>query len=110
MKSPTCVKEVQILNGRLAALTRFLCRSTDECKSFFQVLKKNEADFCWDDECETAFQGLKMYLISLPLLSKPVTGETLFLYLAVSESAVSGALVLVRLKACRNRCCTSANR
>lgn len=39
------------------------------------------------------FQGLKKYLASPPLLSKPVTGETLFLYLAVSKSAVSGAFV-----------------
>ena len=38
------------------------------------------------------FQGLK-YLASPPLLSKPVTRETLFLYLAVSESAISGALI-----------------
>ena len=39
------------------------------------------------------FQGLKKYLASLPLLSKTVTKETLYLYLAVSESTVSRALV-----------------
>ena len=46
-----------------------------------------------DEEYEATFQGLKEYLTSLPLLSKPITGEILFLYLAISESAVSGALV-----------------
>ena len=45
MKSPTCVKEVQMLNGCLAALNRFISRSTDKCKPFFQALKKNGADF-----------------------------------------------------------------
>ena len=45
-----------------------------------------------DEECEAAFQGLKRYLTSPPLLSKPITGET-FLYFAVLESATSGALI-----------------
>ena len=39
------------------------------------------------------FQDLKKHLASLPLLSKLITRDPLFLYLAVSESAVSGALV-----------------
>ena len=46
-----------------------------------------------NEECETAFQGLKRYLTSPPLLFKPTSGEMLFLYLAISESTVSGALI-----------------
>ena len=46
MKYPTKVKEVQILNGRLAALNRFLSRSIDKCKPFFLSIKKNKANFC----------------------------------------------------------------
>jgi len=46
MKLSTCVKEVQMLNERLAAaLKRFISRSTDKCRVFFQDLKKNGADF-----------------------------------------------------------------
>ena len=81
MKSPMCVKEVQILNVHLAILNRLLSRSTDKCKPFFQALKKNRTDFRWDEE----YEGLKRYLTSPTFLSKPVTGETLFLYLAVSR-------------------------
>ncbi|TVU66563.1 RNase H-like domain-containing protein, partial [Cobetia crustatorum] len=47
----------------------------------------------WTPECEQAFQQLKQYLGSPPLLSKPEEGEPLFLYLAVSASAVSSALI-----------------
>jgi len=54
---------------------------------------KNGTDFHWNEECETVFQGLKAYLASPPLLSKPTSGEMLFLYLAVSESAVSEAQI-----------------
>ena len=92
-KSPTCVKEVQMLNERLAVLNRFISRSTDKCRHFFQALKKNGAGFRENEKCETSFQGLKRYLASLSLLSKPFSGETLYLYLAVSESAVSETLV-----------------
>ena len=67
------------MNGRLAALNRFINRSTDKCRPFFQVLKKNGADFCWNQECEMSFQGLKKYLASPPLLSKPSSGETISL-------------------------------
>ena len=44
-------------------------------------------------ECEETFQDLKRYLASPPLLSTPVLKEELLLYLAVSPSAVSSALV-----------------
>ena len=39
------------------------------------------------------FRTLKEYLSKPPLLSKLVDGKTLFLYLAVSEYAISGALI-----------------
>ena len=54
---------------------------------------KGNKRFLWDDKCEQAFKVLKEYLGKLLLLSKPVEGEPLFLYLAVSEYAVSGALI-----------------
>jgi len=59
MRSPTCVKKVQILNERLATLIRFLSCSIDKCKPFFQAIKKSKANFCCNKECEAAFQGLK---------------------------------------------------
>ena len=42
------VKEVQNLNGKIAALNRFVSRATDKCLPFFRVLKKS---FEWTDEC-----------------------------------------------------------
>ena len=49
--------------------------------------------FAWTDECEAAFQELKHYLSNPPLLSPSKEGEDLFLYLAVSVTAVSVALI-----------------
>ena len=45
------------------------------------------------DECQKAFQDLKVYLIMAPLLSSFVLGEELYLYLAVTPHAVSSALI-----------------
>ena len=50
-------------------------------------------DYRWNEDCEAAYQGMKKYLASPPLLSKSVIGGILYLYLMVSESAVSGDLV-----------------
>ena len=48
MKPPRNVKEVQSLNGKVAALNRFVSRATDKCLPFFRTLKKS---FEWMDEC-----------------------------------------------------------
>ena len=40
-----------------------------------------------------AFRALKEYLSKLSLLSKPVEGEPLYLYLTVMEYTISGVLV-----------------
>ena len=45
------------------------------------------------DECEVAFHSLKEYLAKPSLLSSLVEGEDLFLYLAVSPTIVSSALI-----------------
>ena len=90
MVPPRNVKEVQSLNGKIAALNRFMSRATDKCLPFFCTLKKS---FKRTVECQRAFKELKAYLSSLPLLSPLRLGEELFLYLAVSPVAVSAALV-----------------
>ncbi|XP_059432543.1 uncharacterized protein LOC132165870 [Corylus avellana] len=92
MQSPKNVKQVQQLTGRIAALSRFISRSTDKCLPLFKILRKA---FEWSKECEQAFEQLKRYLVSPPLLSRAVPGETLYLYLAVSPTAVSAALIRV---------------
>uniref|UniRef100_A0A2N9G4Z6 Reverse transcriptase domain-containing protein n=1 Tax=Fagus sylvatica TaxID=28930 RepID=A0A2N9G4Z6_FAGSY len=88
LKAPRTHKEVQRLTGMTAALGRFISRSADRCQPFFQLLKKSTT-FKWDDKCVSAFEDLKRYLSSSLLLSNPTPGEPLFLYLAVSDRAVS---------------------
>ena len=76
----------------MAALNRFISRSTNKCLPFFNILKGNKK-FAWDDECRDTFTKLKEHLGRPPLLAKPEKGEKLYLYLAISEHAISAALV-----------------
>ena len=78
------------MTGQIAALNRFVSRATDKCLPFFKTLKQA---FAWTDECETTFQELKRYLSNPPLLSPSKQGESLYLYLAVSETVVSASLI-----------------
>ena len=68
----------------------FVSKATDKCLPFFKILKKA---FDWTDQCQKAFQDLKVYLTTAPLLSPSIPGEELYLYLAVSPHAVSSALI-----------------
>ena len=90
MTLPRNINEVQSLNGKVAALNRFVSKATDKCLPFFRTLKKS---FEWTDECQQAFEQLKAYLSAPPLLSPSQPGEELFLYLAVSLAAISAALI-----------------
>ncbi|GAU40667.1 hypothetical protein TSUD_397790 [Trifolium subterraneum] len=47
----------------------------------------------WSDKCEEAFQQLKVFLASPPILTHPQLGSPLYLYLVVSENSMSSALV-----------------
>ena len=41
MTPPRNIKEVQSLNGKIAALNRFVSRATNKCLPFFHTLKKS---------------------------------------------------------------------
>ena len=71
-------------------MNRFVSRATYKCLPFFRTLKNS---FEWTTECQQAFEDLKSYLSSLPLLSPSESGEELFLYLAISPTTVSVTLV-----------------
>lgn len=87
------MKEVEKLTGSLAALNRFISRMGDKCKPMFDTLRKRSR-FEWMEKSQEAFDKIKEYLANVRILSKPVPGEKLFLYLATSDTVLS--LVLVR--------------
>ena len=92
LQPPRNPKEVQKLTRMMAALNRFISKSTDRCKPFFLLLHKCK-EFKWSDECVVAFKQLKKYLSCPPIMSSPVVDEVLFAYIAVALYAISFALI-----------------
>ncbi|CAL2253630.1 unnamed protein product [Prunus armeniaca] len=93
MEKPKTQKDIQSPTGRVAALTCFISKATDRCGPFFKALKGGKHHITWTSECDRAFQDLKNYMSKAPLLSKPLPGEVLLLYLSVSSTAVSSVLI-----------------
>nr|XP_043615952.1 uncharacterized protein LOC122587853 [Erigeron canadensis] len=96
--SPRTKKQVQSLNGKLAALARFLSKSAEKSLPFFRTLKGSlrKQDFSWSAEAEEAFKDMKKFLADLPTLTAPIAGETLTLYLVASKECVSAVLLAER--------------
>ena len=88
---PNSKKGIQQLTGRLAALGRFISRFLDRLKPFFTTLRgANRGE--WNEEFDRAFIAIKQYLTEPLILMSPESGNTLYLYLAASDIAISAAL------------------
>ncbi|KAL0440115.1 UNVERIFIED_CONTAM: hypothetical protein Slati_2494500 [Sesamum latifolium] len=92
MPTPRSIKDIQKLAGKLASLSRFISKAADKGLPFFKILR-NVKNFEWTLECDKVFNDLKEYLSSPLLLVKPIEGESLYLYLAITEHAVSSVLI-----------------
>ena len=92
LRPPSNPKEVQVLTGMLAALNRFISKFADRCRPFYQLLKEWKG-FQWNEECDKAFRDLKEYLMQAPMLTAPDSREDLFMYLSVSDHAISAVLL-----------------
>ncbi|XP_077212828.1 uncharacterized protein LOC143847939 [Tasmannia lanceolata] len=76
----------------IATLGRFVSKSAERCLPFFNAVKGLKIA-PWTEECQAAFEELKQYMSSPPLLTKPEPGEELLLYLSISPLALAAVLV-----------------
>jgi hypothetical protein len=92
MEEQKTKKDIQKLNGRVAALNRFIFRSFERSLPFFKALK-GKGKIEWGPEQSKATIELKEYIEKMAILSPPLPSESLFLYVATSKAAISAALV-----------------
>jgi hypothetical protein len=95
MGPPRCIKEVQKLTGCMAALNHFISRLSEKGLPFFKLLKKM-GKFEWTEEAMEAFESLKAYLTSSPILTPPKKHEDMMLYIAATYMVVSTAIDMGR--------------
>ena len=92
MKALKTLNELQKLNRRITALGRFISYSAKKCLPLFRALKSSKK-FEWNDDCQATFDEIQKFLTSLPLLSRPITDENLYLYLSIRYESIASVLV-----------------
>jgi len=92
MRSPSGLKEIQRMIGRLTSLFRFVPKLAERTRPIIKLLKKT-TKFEWTDECEQNFLQLKAFMASPPVIQKSNTREPIIVYLVVTTEAISSVLV-----------------
>ncbi|KAI5312980.1 hypothetical protein L3X38_042154 [Prunus dulcis] len=92
MPEPRNLHELKSLQGRLAFIGRFISNLAGRCQPFSCLMKK-DVPFVWDEACHNAFESIKKYLSSSPLLGAPIPGKQLKLYIAAQERSIGALLV-----------------
>jgi hypothetical protein len=81
----------------MAALNRFISQLGERGLPFFKLLKRHDK-FQRTEEAERALQDLKHHLQSPPVLTAPLPGEDLLLYIVATTHVISSAIVVERGK------------
>ncbi|MBI0385279.1 hypothetical protein JBE27_55690, partial [Streptomyces albiflaviniger] len=79
----------------MAALGRFISKLGERALPFFKIMKRS-GTFKWTPEAAAAFEDLKRYLASPPVMVAPRPREPLLLYLAATPQTASAVLVAER--------------
>ncbi|KAA3464159.1 RNA-directed DNA polymerase (Reverse transcriptase), Ribonuclease H [Gossypium australe] len=72
-------------------IARFISQLTEKSDPIFRLLKKRNLGV-WDDECQNAFDKVKQYLSSPPVLFPPRPDGPLILYLTVFNNSMGCVL------------------
>jgi hypothetical protein len=94
VQAPTCKKELQRLLGKVNYLRRFICNLSGKVDAFTPLLRlKSAAEFTWGGaKQQEAFDKIKSYLTSPPVLQAPKSGVPFRLYVAVEPSVIGAVL------------------
>ena len=87
--------DVQKLTGCMAALNRSLSRLGEQGSPFFKLLKRQDK-FQWTPEVAEALENLMQHLHSPPILTAPLLGEELLLYITAATHIISTTIMVER--------------
>jgi hypothetical protein len=94
VQQPQCKNDMQNFLGKVNYLMRFISNLSRKISAFAPILRlKNEAEFTWGANQQCAFEDIKRYLSSPPVMKAPMTGIPFRLYTA-AEDAVIGAVLM----------------
>ena len=89
VEAPTCKKDLQKFQGKVNYLRRFIFNLSGKIDSFTPIFRlKDEANFTWGAELQEAFEKIKKYLSSPPVLKAPKKGIPFRLYVAAEDNVI----------------------
>jgi len=92
--SPTSKTELQSLISKFNFVRRFISNLLAKIFSFSALLKlKSDQEFKCGNGQQKAFEEIKEYMKSLPILVPPQKGKPFKLYVAVGDHTIGSALI-----------------
>src|SRR6185312_15254484 len=86
VEAPTCKKDLQKFLGKVNFLRRFIFNLSEKIDVFTPILRlKDETEFTWGAKQQEAFEKIKIYLSSPPVLKAPRRGLPLKLMWVLEE-------------------------
>jgi hypothetical protein len=79
----------------MVALNRFISRLGERGLPFFKLLKQQDK-FQWTEAAAQALEDLKHHLQLPPILTAPLPGENLLLYIVATTHVISTAIMVER--------------
>ena len=87
------LKNLQKFLGKVNYLRRFISNLSGKIDAFTPILRlKNEAKFTWGAKQKEAFEKIKYYLSSPPVLKAPRRGVSFKLYIAAEDKVIGAVL------------------
>jgi hypothetical protein len=82
--------------GKLNYLRRFIFNLSGKISAFAPIPQlKNEAKFTWGADQQHAFDNIKKYLSSPPVMKAPMAGTPFRLYIAAEDETIGATLMQV---------------
>jgi hypothetical protein len=93
VEAPTWKKDLQKFLGKVNYLRRFFLTCPEKIDAFTPILRlKNEAKFIRGAKQQEAFDKIKYYLSSPPVLKAPRRGVPFKLYIAAEDKVIGAVL------------------
>jgi hypothetical protein len=91
---PVCKKDVQKLLGKINYLRCFISNLAGQVESLLILVRlKHEEEFTWGAEQREAFEKIKEYLVSPPVLRAPKAENPFKMYIAAQEWVIGAVLL-----------------
>lgn len=91
MPTPRIEKDVRTFLGRIQYISHFIAQLTPVCKPLFKLLRKNISTQ-WNNDYQIAFDKIKNYLLSPPVLISTKPDHPLILYMTIHDCSMGCVL------------------